>query len=66
MKFNREHEIRQIFEEAGKSPNALMELERLTRLQQIYLAEFSDRLGAIWILSAKLDKILKELKPDEN
>lgn len=50
-------EINQIIGEA----QSFEELNRLCRLQKIYIDEITSKLSTIWIISAKCDKIYKEL-----
>lgn len=57
MTFLRQQEIDNITKEI----TSLDELQRLTKLQNIYIKEFSEKLGSIWVLNNKLDKILDKL-----
>lgn len=53
MKFTRVKEIEQIIAEC----KSFEELNRLARLQAIYIDEITKKLDSIWILDAKIKKL---------
>lgn len=61
MKFTRQKELEQIMSEC----NSIEEWNRLVRLQNILLIEFSEKLSTIWTINAKVDKLIKELRGEQ-
>lgn len=57
MTFAKQKEIQEIMSEV----KSFEELNRLARLQQIYIEEITNKLSSIWCISAKVDKLHKEL-----
>lgn len=57
MTFAKQKEIDSIIGEC----TSFEELNRLARLQAIYIEEITSKLSSIWCISAKCDKIYKEL-----
>lgn len=60
MKFLNQVEIQKIIDES----TTFEEQHRLTRIVELMWKEQQDNMNKIWILSAKLDKVLKKLEKE--